>query len=93
MEHYPFLTYSDMTEVTYSDIKEKDGKEYVTIYFETPSDDKYGFHSTQINYPIGDFEKIIGYSDEQMEFFRDIVNRCGEDVLQFAREDSDASNR
>ena len=48
MEHHPYITLSDDTEITYSDIKtDERGNEYITIYFETPV--QSGFHSMYID--------------------------------------------
>ncbi len=48
MEHHPYITLNDDTEITYSDIKtDERGNEYITVYFETPVPN--GFHSMYID--------------------------------------------
>jgi len=65
MEHNPFITMSDETEITRSDLKlDNTGKEYITIYFETPTEK--GFSSMEINYPNGIPTNIIGYSENEV---------------------------
>jgi hypothetical protein len=87
MEHNLFMTLSDNTVVTYSDIKEKaDGTEYVTIYFETP-DEKDGFHSMDIEYPDGKPEHIKGYSREEIDHFLYHYNKVGDVIFEDAKED------
>lgn len=87
MEHNPYITLNDDTEITYSDIKNDKGYDYVTIYFETPDTSKVGFSSTQYDYPGGHFENTVGYSDERIRYFQDIVNRIGDIVVEWAIEE------
>ena len=66
MEHYPFMSLADDTEITYSDLKTKEsGDEYVTIYFETPYPG--GFKSMDIEYPGGVPEHIEGYTQSELD--------------------------
>ena len=86
MEHHPYITLNDMTEITYSDIKkDKQGKEYVTIYFETPSEE-YGFCDASINYPDGVFYKIHHYKNDKLQELMHHYQKIGALVLEFAKE-------
>lgn len=85
MEHNPFITLNDQTEMTYSDIKRNEYGEYVTLYFETPNKD--GFSSAQCDYPYGSLENIKNYSDEQIVTIQELVDRTGKYALKYARED------
>lgn len=72
MEHNSLVSLNDCTEITYSDLKlDKDGKEYITIYFETPAggDLGYAFCDATIDYPISNeqFRIINHYSEEQLK--------------------------
>lgn len=83
MEHNPYITLNADTEIIYSDIKNDKGYDYVTIYFETPDTSNSGFSSTQYDYPGGHFENTVGYSDERMQYFQNIVNKVGDTVVEW----------
>ena len=85
MDHHPYITLNDNTEITYSDIKTNtDGKEYITVYFETPTHD--GFSSMQVDYPSGTAEKIIGYTEQQVSELMKHYSKVGHLVFEFAKE-------
>lgn len=86
MEHHPYITLNDHTEITYSDIKRDINKrEYVTIYFETPVET--GFHSMDIQYPDGKPEHVIGYTKEEMDTLMYHYRKIGKLAFQFAKEE------
>jgi len=87
MEHHPLMTLNDNTEITYSDLKKDSGSEYITIYFETPDDSAYGFKSCECNYPVGKFDNIIGYTDEDLNVLQLHLDKLGDTALLFAKED------
>lgn len=85
MNHHPYITLNDSTEITYSDIKtDKDGNEYVTVYFETPAPD--GFCSMQVDYPGGIAEKMIGYTKQQVSALMKHYSKVGHLAFEFAKE-------
>ena len=91
MEHNPLLSFEDGLEITYSDLKcREDGKDYITIYFERPNAEGF-FDSAQLDFPGSDFEKIKGFSNEDLEGFRFYVERSGKTVLEFSREEAKAT--
>ena len=51
MNHYPYLTLNDETEITYSDIK--DGG-YIIFYCETPDNSFLGFKNARLKYPFSE---------------------------------------
>lgn len=84
MEHHPYITLNDKTEITYSDIKtDNDGKEYITLYFETPTFD--GFNSMQVNYPEGIAEKVVGYNDKEISEMMNHYRKIGYLAFEFAK--------
>lgn len=89
MEHHPYITLNDGTEITYSDIKiNKENELYVTIYFETPSE-KYGFCDASIDYPgTGEFNVINHYTVDQLTNIIFHYNKIKDLVLDFAKEDT-----
>ena len=85
MEHHPYITLSDDTKITYSDIKtDERGNEYVTVYFETPV--QSGFHSMQVDYPKGIPEKIVGYSEQDVNMLMRHYDKVGHNAFEFAKE-------
>lgn len=76
MNHHPYLTLSDKTEITYSDIKEKG---QIVFYCETP-DEKVGSKNARIDYPFTSqgFYDIFGYSDEELEKLRLLITNIAE---------------
>ena len=66
---YPFLTLNDDTEITHSEMK-PDGR--VKVYIETP-DEQDGFHSAVCWLPDYAWEDVVGYSEEEMVYFRKLV--------------------
>ena len=69
---YPYLTLNDQTEITHSEMKE-DGS--VKVYIETP-DENGGFHSAVCWLPQYRWEKIQGYTEQEMAFFQHVSLAC-----------------
>ena len=88
LEHHPFLTLNDETEITYSDIK-KDifDNEYIDIYFETPSE-LFCFCNMHIKYPGDIICKCFGYTEQEKENLLYYYNKTKELMFKFAKEDS-----
>jgi hypothetical protein len=90
MEHNPLLSFENGLEVTYSDLKRhKNGKEYITIYFERPNARGF-FDSAKINFPGSDFEDVIGFTKDDLKEFREYVDRSGHTALEFSKEEANA---
>ena len=68
---YPFLTLNYDTEITYSEMK-PDGR--VKVYIETP-DLKDGFHNAVCWLPDYTWEKITGYSEEEISYFSELLKK------------------
>lgn len=79
---YPFMTLDDSTEIVHSEMKE-DGR--VKVYLERP-DAKDGFHHATCWLPGYTWEDIFGFSDGDMERFREIVQSTAHLILQFSQE-------
>lgn len=79
---YPFMTLNDDTEITHSEMK-PDGR--VKAYIETP-DEEDGFHNATCYLPDYTWEKISGYSDEEMDFFRRLVQNNAHLIMEFSQE-------
>ena len=83
---YPFVKYSDETEVVFSSIKVNErGEEILFVHFERPTD--YGFDSVRFELPS---YKIIykegHYTDKEIELFRTVVEQGAPYFYEWARE-------
>ena len=78
---YPYMTLNDDTEITHSEMK-ADGR--VRVYIETP-DEKDGFHDATCWLPEYEWT-VHGYSDEEMEFFEQLVKNNAHLMLEFSQE-------
>ena len=79
---YPFLTLNDDTEITHSEMK-SDGS--VKVYIETP-DLKDGFHNATCWLPEYKWEDINGYSDAEMEYFKQLIRNNAHLIIEFSQE-------
>ncbi len=77
---YQFLTLADETEITYSEMK-SDGT--VKVYIETP-DEHDGFHNAVCWLPKYRWEDIHGYSDEEIEGYKEIINNNAHLIMEFS---------
>ena len=79
---YPYMTLPNETEITHSEMNE-DGK--VKVYIETP-DEKDGFHNATCWLPDYTWEKIDGYSEEEMERIKRLVKNNAHLIMQLSKE-------
>ena len=85
---YPFLTLPDGSEVVYSEIKKRDGKEYVEVKFERWNEKRDAFDSMECELPNGRMKKIIGYSLEEANYQNERMLELQNMILECSREDS-----
>ncbi len=83
---YPYVKYSDETEVVFSNIYTDDeGRESIDVHFERPTKD--GFDSVRIKLPTYDVTVWEGnYSDEEIEFFKKVVENSADLFYKYAKE-------
>ncbi len=79
---YPYLTLKDDTEITHSEMKE-DGR--VKVYIETP-DEKGGFYSAICWLPDYRWEKVSGYTEKQIQYYQELLQKNAHLILEFSRE-------
>ena len=79
---YTFMTLNDNTEITHSEMK-PDGR--VKVYIETPNL-KDGFHNATCYLPDYAWENIYGYSDTEMNYFKQLVRDNAHLIIEFAKE-------
>lgn len=93
---YPFMTLNDNTEIVHSETLEKDGKEQVHVLIEKPVFE--GFHSASCWLPEYKWDKIDGFSQEEIRYFQEFLESVAHIIIQLAREGgfeggtADASN-
>ena len=88
---YPFITLIDDTEITHSEML-SDGR--VKVYIETP-DLKDGFHNATCYLPDHTWENVSGYSETELNYFKQLIRDNAHLILEFSQEGgilSDASN-
>lgn len=79
---YPYMTLNDDTEITHSEML-PDGR--VKVYIETP-DLKDGFHNATCYLPDYSWEEISGYSETEMDYFKELVRNNAHLIIEFSQE-------
>ena len=79
---YPFLTLDDGTEIVHSEMKD-DGR--VKVYVEKP-DAKDCFHHATCWLPDYTWEDVFGFTGEEMERYRQVVESTAHLIMRFAQE-------
>ena len=79
---YPFMTLNDDTEITHSEML-PDGT--VKVYIETP-DEKDGFHHATCFLPDYRWEDVFGYTEKEMEKFKEIIESTAHLIIEFSQE-------
>ena len=79
---YPFMTLDDGTEIVHSETL-KDGR--VKVYIEKP-DEKDCFHHATCYLPGYQWEDIQGFTESEMDRYRDVVESTAHLILRFAEE-------
>lgn len=69
---YPFMTLDDETEIVHSEPIIVDGKEQVKVVIEKPVEG--GFHSAVCMLPQYDWEKVEGFTDDEIKGFQTLLN-------------------
>lgn len=77
---YPYATIGDTTEVVHSEMK-PDGR--VKVYIEKAVYD--GFHNATCYLPDYTWENIVGFSNAEMEYYKEFVENNAHLIMEFAR--------
>lgn len=81
---YPFMTLNDNTEIVHSEAIVKDGREQVKVCIEKPVFED--FHSATCWLPDYKWEKINGFSEEEIKYFQAYLSSVAHIIMQLARE-------
>ena len=79
---YPFLTLDDETEITHSEMLD-DGT--VKVYLEKP-DEEDCFHHATCYLPDYRWEEIVGFSEEEINRYREVIESTAHLIMEFSRE-------
>ena len=79
---YPYMTLADETEIVHSQIIEKDGIKKVIVNFERPTEN--GFDSARCELPDYKWTERIGYSDEEIEMFEQLLHSNAHLLYKYA---------
>ncbi len=83
---YPYVKYSDGTEVLFSNIYIDNEKECIDVHFERPTNN--GFDSVRIQLPTYEVTVWEGnYSEEEIEFFKQVVKNNADLFYKYAKEE------
>ncbi len=77
---YPFMTLPDETEIVHSEME--NGR--VKVYMETP-DEKLCFKHATCYLPEFKWEDIYGYTDDEINYLKDIVKSEAHLILEFSK--------
>ncbi len=83
---YPYVKYSDGTEVVFSHImKNENGEEIMHVHFERPTEN--GFDSVRFELPSCKvLYKDGNYSEKEIEFFKQVVQNSADLFYKYAKE-------
>ena len=79
---YPFLTLDDETEITHSEMLDNGT---VKVYLEKP-DEKDCFHYATCYLPSYHWEEIVGFSEEEMNRYREVIESTAHLIMEFSQE-------
>lgn len=78
---YPYMTYPDYTEITYSE-RQKDGS--VRVFIERPNKDG-DFDSAECLLPDGSLRNVRGFSFFDQSFLEKMISDNKDTIMDFAR--------
>lgn len=83
---YPYVKYSDGTEVVFSNIyKGENDEDCIDVHFERPTEN--GFDSVRIKLPSYEITIWEGnYTEEEIEFFKKIVENNADLFYKYSKE-------
>ena len=79
---YPYMTLADETEIVHSQLLEKDGQKKVIVNFERPTEN--GFDSARCELPDYKWLERIGYSDEEISMFEELLHSNAHLLYKYA---------
>ena len=81
---YPFMTLPDDTEIVHSESIMEDGREKVRVCIEKPVD--YGFKSATCWLPDYTWEKVEGFSRDEIAQLQELIQSLAHTIYELARD-------
>lgn len=81
---YPFMTLPDETEIVHSESIFEDGIEKVKIVIEQPVN--FGFKSAVCWLPDYHWEKVDGFSPEELAHYQELIQSLAHIIYELARD-------
>ena len=86
---YPFMTYFDGTEITYTDVFHRPGdpRDYIKVYFERVNKDGTDFDSMDCVLPGGSMEHVVGFTAAEVNHHYEKIVKMAPTLIACAREE------
>ena len=81
---YPYITLADETEITHSDLLDRDGAQTVEVHFERPTE--HGFDSARCILPSYQWKFNEGYSQDEIRFFEELLRHNAHLLYRYAEQ-------
>jgi len=81
---YPYITLADETEITHSELLDKDDVQTVEVHFERPTE--HGFDSARCVLPSYSWKFNDGYSDAEIAFFEELLRNNAHLLYRYAKQ-------
>ena len=81
---YPFMTLQDGTEIVHSESIQENGREKVKVCIEKPVD--WGFKSAVCWLPDYQWEKVEGFSPEEIDGLQALIQSLAHVIIELARD-------
>lgn len=79
---YPYITFSDETEVLHSQVIDEGGMQVIEVHFERPTEE--GFDTARFRLPEYTLMKREGYSDEEISSFEKFLHSNAHLLYKYA---------
>lgn len=80
---YPYIVLADETSISHSELKERNGQEYVEVQFEKPRD-KGGFYSAKAGLPSYKWIFNEYFSEDDLKFFTIWLKHNAHTIFKYA---------
>lgn len=80
---YQYLTLSDETEISHSEIKNRDGDKYIEVHFERPRE-QGGFYSARCELPSYKWIFNEYFSEDEIKFFNEWLSHNAHTLFKYA---------
>ncbi len=81
---YPYITLADETMIVHSELRHKDGSDYVEVHFERPLESG-GFKSARAILPSYEWLSNDGFSEGEIAFFTKLLEHNAHTILKYSK--------